>query len=113
MLRRRFLPLCVAAVTILLAVPALADFTGKVVAVADGDTITVLRGTDQVKVRFDGIDAPEKKQPLGTKARRFTAAAPLRHLRSLASARSLRASLRYSPASGELAPDGLRARRKP
>jgi hypothetical protein len=39
MLRRRFLPLCVAAVTILLAVPALADFTGKVVAVADGDTI--------------------------------------------------------------------------
>jgi len=73
MLRRRFLPPCVAAVTILLAVPALADFTGTVVAVADGDTLTVLRGSEQVKVRFDGIDTPEKKQPFGTKAKQFTA----------------------------------------
>jgi endonuclease YncB( thermonuclease family) len=73
MLRRRFLPPCVAAVTILLAVPALADFTGKVVAVADGDTITVLNGTEQVKVRLDGIDCPETGQPWDTKAKQFTA----------------------------------------
>lgn len=51
----------------------LADFTGKVVAVADGDTVTVLRGTEQIKVRFDGIDAPERKQPFGTRARQFVA----------------------------------------
>lgn len=46
-----------------------ADFTGKVVAVADGDTITVLRGQEQVKVRLSGIDAPERKQPYGERAR--------------------------------------------
>jgi len=39
---------------------ALADFTGKVVGISDGDTITVLNGKEQVKVRLDGIDCPEK-----------------------------------------------------
>ena len=47
----------------------LADFTGKVVSVTDGDTVTVLRGEEQVKVRFDGVDAPERKQPFGTRGR--------------------------------------------
>ena len=51
----------------------LADFTGKVVSVADGDTVAVLRGTEYVKVRFDGIAAPERKQPFGTKARLYLA----------------------------------------
>jgi endonuclease YncB( thermonuclease family) len=32
------------------------EFHGKVVSNADGDTVTVLRGTEQVKVRLDGID---------------------------------------------------------
>ena len=41
-------------------------WTGKVVGVADGDTITVLRdGHDQVKIRLYGIDAPESGQPFG------------------------------------------------
>jgi endonuclease YncB( thermonuclease family) len=41
-------------------------WTGKVVGVADGDTITVLRdGRDQVKIRLYGIDAPESGQPFG------------------------------------------------
>lgn len=53
--------------------PLFADFTGKVVAVADGDTVTVLHGTEQVKVTLDGIDAPERKQPFGTRARQFVA----------------------------------------
>lgn len=44
-------------------------FTGKVVAVTDGDTLTVLEGTEQRKIRLHGIDAPEKAQPFGTKAR--------------------------------------------
>ena len=45
------------------------DFQGKVVGVADGDIVTVLRGKEQVKVRLDGIDAPEKKQSFGTKSK--------------------------------------------
>lgn len=52
-----------------LAQTACADFTGKVVKVADGDTITVLRGREQIKIRLAGIDAPEKAQPFGNVAR--------------------------------------------
>ena len=44
-------------------------FTGKVVSVSDGDTITVLRGRTQVKVRLLEIDAPEKAQAFGTKSK--------------------------------------------
>ena len=44
-------------------------FTGKVVSVADGDTITVLRDRTQVKVRLLEIDAPEKTQAFGTKSK--------------------------------------------
>ncbi len=37
---------------------------GKVVGVTDGDTITLLvNGHDRYKVRLEGIDAPEKRQP--------------------------------------------------
>lgn len=48
-------------------------FTGRVVGVTDGDIISVLVGTDQVKVRLDGIDAPESKQAYGTKAKEHLA----------------------------------------
>lgn len=41
-------------------------YTGRVVGVADGDTVTVLDDSNtQHKVRLAGIDAPEKKQPYG------------------------------------------------
>ncbi len=44
-----------------------------VVGVSDGDTITARCGTagsyEQVKVRFNGIDAPEKRQPFGERAK--------------------------------------------
>jgi len=53
----------------LASLSAYADFTGKVVAVADGDTITVLRDKEQVKIRLAGIDAPEKKQAFGNVAK--------------------------------------------
>ena len=47
---------------------------GKVVKVADGDTITVLDSTNgQNKVRFFGIDAPEKKQAFGEASRKHLA----------------------------------------
>ena len=47
--------------------------SGKVVSVHDGDTITVLQGKQQVKVRLFGIDAPELKQPYGKKSKQFLA----------------------------------------
>lgn len=52
-----------------------ADIVGGVVGVADGDTITVLdAGHHQHKVRFSGIDAPEKGQPFGQASKRHLAA---------------------------------------
>lgn len=46
--------------------------TGRVVAIADGDTIMVLDNTNtQYKIRLSGIDAPEKKQPFGNNAKKM------------------------------------------
>jgi len=43
---------------------------GRVVGVADGDTVTVLDATNtQWKIRLMGIDAPEKKMPFGQKSK--------------------------------------------
>jgi micrococcal nuclease len=49
-----------------------ADINGKVVSVADGDTITVLQGKKQYRIRLYGIDCPEKRQAFGNKARKYT-----------------------------------------
>ena len=44
--------------------------TGRVVGVADGDTITVLDADKvQHKIRLAGIDAPEKKQAFGNRSK--------------------------------------------
>jgi len=47
-------------------------FTGKVVGVTDGDTISVLRDGKAVKIRLDGIDCPEAGDDFGSKAKKFT-----------------------------------------
>ena len=48
------------------------EITGKAVSIADGDTITILtKEKQQVKIRFNGIDCPEKSQAFGQKARKF------------------------------------------
>lgn len=56
---------------LLLSLPTHADtLTGIVVSVADGDTITVLDANrEQHKIRFSGIDAPEKAQPFGQRSK--------------------------------------------
>jgi endonuclease YncB( thermonuclease family) len=49
--------------------------TGKVVTIADGDTLTVLdEAKGQHRIRLHGIDTPEKGQAFGTKARENLAA---------------------------------------
>jgi endonuclease YncB( thermonuclease family) len=42
---------------------------GKVVSIADGDTLTLLIDNTQYRIRLAEIDTPEKKQPYGTRAR--------------------------------------------
>ena len=39
----------------------------------DGDTLTVLRAGHAATVRLQGVDAPEKRQAYGDRARRFVA----------------------------------------
>jgi len=49
--------------------------TGKVVSIADGDTLTILTVPNkQVKIRLAGIDTPEKAQPFGMNTKQALAA---------------------------------------
>jgi micrococcal nuclease len=51
------------------------EFTGRVVGIADGDTLLVLDSTNQQhKIRLNGIDAPESHQAFGERAKQFLAA---------------------------------------
>ena len=58
---------------LLLCLPLMAEeFRCLVVAVNDGDTITVLDAQKkQQKIRLDSIDAPERGQAYGTQAKQF------------------------------------------
>ena len=60
--------IAVVAFCIPLASPA-ETLTGKVVGVADGDTITVLAAECPIKVRLDEVDTPERGQPWATRAK--------------------------------------------
>lgn len=50
-----------------------AEIRGLVVGVSDGDTITILDDMDKgrFRIRLYGIDAPEKKQDFGQKAKQY------------------------------------------
>ncbi|MFC1566555.1 thermonuclease family protein [bacterium] len=43
----------------------------RVISVSDGDTITVLKNKKTIKIRLYGVDAPERYQPYGAKAKRY------------------------------------------
>lgn len=58
------------AISAAIAMPFNAEaFDAKVVSILDGDTIRVLADGQQVTVRLAEIDAPEKAQPFGAKAK--------------------------------------------
>jgi micrococcal nuclease len=57
---------------VLAAYPATAEeFRGKVVGITAGDTLSVLREGRAVTARLQGIDAPERRQPFGTRAKQY------------------------------------------
>src|SRR4026208_728860 len=59
-------------ILLILASHAVADFSGRVVSVLDGDTIEVQHNNRAERIRLNGIDCPEKGQAYGTKAKRAT-----------------------------------------
>lgn len=65
-----------AVLLVLLSVGAKAEtLTGYVVAITDGDTITILDANrQQHKIRLAGIDAPEQHQPFGDRSKQSIAA---------------------------------------
>jgi len=58
-------------VLLLLSFISFAQLTGKVVAIADGDTFTMLVNKQQIKIRLHGIDCPEKGQDFSQVAKDF------------------------------------------
>ena len=55
--------------------PSPADnvLVGKIVSIADGDTLAILVGKTQHRVRLHGADCPDSGQPFRTRAKQFTA----------------------------------------
>ena len=51
------------------AVADATEYTGQVVAIADGDTLTLLVDRQQLKIRLAEIDTPERGQPYGSRAK--------------------------------------------
>ena len=92
---------------VLIGVPARADWVmGRVVAITDGDTLTILT-TDRVqhRVRLAGIDTPEKRQPFGQVAKN--------HLSSLVNGQTVKVNYykrdRYGRIIGKVLANGADA----
>jgi endonuclease YncB( thermonuclease family) len=64
------LPLLLSAFSMLSCATEL--FNARCVAVFDGDSIVVRKGDQEVEVRLEGIDCPEKGSPFSDQARQFT-----------------------------------------
>ena len=66
----RRLHLSAALLVLVTAVATAGELRGKVVGVMDGDTIDVLTAEKSLhRIRLEGIDAPEKRQPFGQAAK--------------------------------------------
>jgi len=50
-----------------------ATLVGRVVKIADGDTLTIVVDDRQEKIRLSDIDTPERRQPYGTRAKQALA----------------------------------------
>ena len=70
--RRRGLYLWILGLLLLPLLAQAEQFTGKVVGVRTGDTLSVLRNGRAVQVRLYGVACPERWQAFGTQARQFT-----------------------------------------
>ena len=70
--RRRALCLWILGLLLLPLLAQAEQFTGKVVNVRTGDTLSVLRNGKAVQVRLYGVACPERWQAFGTQARQFT-----------------------------------------
>ena len=74
-------PAAVAAVILLLVTPVGAQtFSGEVVGITDGDTITVMQNGTAVRVRLDGIDSPERGQDFSQRAKEFSSGMVFRQI---------------------------------
>jgi endonuclease YncB( thermonuclease family) len=63
--------LVVVAFAVLTTAAQAETLSGRIVAIADGDTLTLLDATKtQHKIRLAGIDSPEKRQPFGQVCKR-------------------------------------------
>jgi micrococcal nuclease len=62
--------LLVTAIFFLQPTVLLADWSGQVVWIQDGDSLIIKRGRKRVTVRLQGIDAPEKGQPYAAHAKK-------------------------------------------
>ena len=80
-LQIKFLPALIAGIAASLVVaspPALSEeFSGPVVGVSDGDTLTVLHDGHPERLRLNGIDCPEKRQAFGSRAKHLTSSLAL------------------------------------
>lgn len=67
----RFIQILMIALSLTLPTFAYSDtLTGQVITVADGDTLTILDASNtQIKIRLAAIDAPEKNQAFGNRAK--------------------------------------------
>lgn len=75
-----------AVVLLALSSAAIADFSGTVVRVVDGDTLDVLVSNRPVRVRLAQIDAPERTQAYGARARQALSALAFRRVVTVADA---------------------------
>jgi micrococcal nuclease len=69
---KRHVSFIILAILVSVSIADAQTITGKVVGVADGDTITVLQDHTQYKIRLYGIDTPESGQDFGNRAKQFT-----------------------------------------